>query len=161
MNRPPPPHPSPFAPDDDWRLWREARRKHLPPWSYDRDWLTCVALESLPRVCAQLGTGPAVAFIDRPAWWRWGACGDGTVTAAQRILHGLGPAPAAVVVAVPLVPGSASLLLIDRSTAEWDCPDAGRFGRDLVELAAWRWNLPAAKAAWRLARVCGLQRPAP
>ena len=150
--------PSPFAPDRQWAAWREARRPALPRWHIDRDWLTGHALDQLPRVCAQMGTGRLVAFLPRPLWWPH-PMGVEPLTEAQRRCHMTwhdphdGPAAVAAMLAAP---GADRLLYIDRHTGEWDEPHAGRRGADLVDLAAARWGLSGFKAAWRLARTLGL-----
>jgi len=146
--------PSPFAPDDDWRRFYEARRRTLPAWAYDRDYVTSHALEQLPRVTAQLGIGLAVAMIPRPRWWPFAAAPEHV-----RQLHGTSTPGSVAVLRVE--PESYDLLFIDRATGEWDCPNLARRGDDLVSLAAWRLGVSDAKAAWRLARICGLRRPVP
>jgi hypothetical protein len=130
------------------------RSRARPGWAYDRDYVTSHALEQLPRVCGQLGTGEAVAVLERPRWWA-------TLRLREdaRSLHGLRTTGS--VVALRLTENSYDLLFIDRAVGEWDCPNLSKRGDDLVSLAAWRLDLPDAKAAWRLARICGLQRPLP
>lgn len=154
MDRTPPP-PSPFASDDDWHRWRRARRMTLPPWHADRDYVTTHALHQLPHVTRQLGTGDALSMIQRPTWWWSGSA------LPQSVLerHGLVPIEDEHLLVLALEPGSYDLLFIDRATGEWEVPSLERRGRDLVSLAAWRWGLNETKAAWRLARACGLRKP--
>lgn len=149
-----PPTPSPFAPDDAWRRYHDARRRLLPAWAYDRDYVTGHALEQLPRVCAQLGTGEPVGVIPRPTWWF-----RPNLPESVRKLHGL--TTEGRVALFRHAPGSYDLLFIDLAVGDWDCPNLKRRGPDLVDLTAWLLRLNDAKAAWRLARICGLQRPMP
>lgn len=135
-----------LAPEPEWRGWLARIAREAPPWAYDPEHVTSFALELLPRVCAEIGTGEAVTTLPRPAWWRW-PCHDNT---AER-----------PIMALAAKPGSYALLFIDRATGAWDCPPAARFGEELVSLAAWRWRTTPAKAAWRLAKICGLKRPLP
>lgn len=146
--------PSIFGSDDDWARYRRMRRDRLPAWHADRDYVTSVALEQLPRVCGQLGTGEAVAFLSRPRWWY-----QHGLTASELARHGFGGSPEGVVIALRNEPGSYDLIFIDRATGEWSVPNLAQSGFDLVSLAAWKWTLSDTKAAWRLARICGLRRP--
>jgi hypothetical protein len=152
-----PPPPSPFEPDARWRDWRRTRRERLPGWAFDADWLTSHALEALPRVLKALGCGKPVAYLPRPEWW---FAPDLPAEAVAR--HGLNPLPdLEPVIELPLEPGSDTRLFVDMNLGGWDCPNLCRRGDDLVSLAAWRWGLTPAKAAWELARTLGLGRPTP
>lgn len=149
-----PPRPSLIGADDEWTRYRRARRDRLPAWHVDRDYVTSVALDQLPRVCGLLGTGETIALLERPDWWL-----SAGLTAKERTLHGLGVSPAGVVAKLRSEPGAYDFLFIDRATGEWTVPNLTQSGYDLVSLAAWRWNLSETKAGWRLARSCGLRRP--
>ena len=151
-----PPQPSPFASDTEWAEWHRARRSGLPTWHADRDYVTGHALDRLPRICAHLGCGDAVAVLPRPQWWS-----SLTPPDEVAVLHGTRGPGIEPVIAVRLERGGHDLLFVDRATGEWECPSLCRRGADLVALAAWRWGLSDTKAAWRLARLCGLWRPAP
>jgi len=131
----------PARAETEWRAWAARTARDAPVWAYDPDHINGYALDILPRVCAEIGTGEALTSIARPAWWFWGGQGSGNVIVLRAKL------------------GSRAVLCIDRATGEWDCPAASRRGETLVHLAAWRWRTTDAKAAWRLARICGLKRP--
>jgi hypothetical protein len=151
-----PPPPSPFAPDAEWAAWHRARRKAVPPWFADRAYVTGYALEYLPRVTAALGFGQAMAALPRPRWWFSLSLPDAVVA-----FHGTRSEDCRPVLAVRLTEDSDDLLFIDRATGEWDVPNLCCGGEDMVALAAWRWDLSPTKAAWRLAKTCGLRRPMP
>lgn len=132
------------TPEEAAKAWRDQCRnaaKHLPPWAYHRDWLNGYALSMLPAVCAALGTGEAIAFLPRPAFWP--ECEPGRV------------------IAVRATPQAWHLLLIDRASGFWMEPTMAMQGPDLISLTEKRSSLSTAKAAWKLARICGLKRPMP
>ena len=126
----------------DWEAECRNARLHLPPWAYHRDWLNGYALLHLPAVCRHLGTGPAIARAHRPSFW--------PVEEPGRVL---------VLLATPQT--KAFPLYIDEHSGYWEEPGRQLKGLDLIELAERRLGLSAAKAAWRLARICGRRSPMP
>ena len=150
--------PSPLR--DDWpqRRSAEAMRTRLsaPGWAFDPSYLTGLALAVLPRFCAAIETGEAIAMLPRPAWWRR------RIEDHARVLHGMDACDGMrTIVALRLEPKSYDLLFISMSVGNWTVPTLMRSGGDLVALAAWRWNIGDAKAAWRVARLAGVSRPLP
>jgi hypothetical protein len=113
----------------------------LPAWAYHRDWLNAYALDRLPAVCAAVGTGSAVCQSDHPDWWPEDEPG--------RVLM------------LRATPSAFHPLMIDRASGFWMEPKLALQGPDLISLIEKRLGLSPAKAAWRLARVCGLKRPMP
>ncbi len=113
----------------------------LPAWAYHRDWLNAYALDRLPAVCAAVGTGQAVCQSDHPVWWPASEPGH--------------------VLLLRATPAAVHGLMIDRASGFWMEPKLDLRGPDLVSLVEKRLGLSPAKAAWRLARICGLRRPMP
>jgi hypothetical protein len=127
--------------------------------------VTSHALELLPRVLAELGCGKLVTMLPRPRWWFAYRVPEEVAARHGTRLQSLQESiPAILMVRLtataPGEPRDTDILYIDQATGEWDCPDLCRCGDDLVALAAWRWGLSPTKAAWRLAKICGLPRPA-
>jgi hypothetical protein len=122
--------------------WFADYRRRLagaPSWWFDREYVTAVALEMLPAVAADLGFTLACAT--------WGP-GD---------LRWWPPAePGRVIM---LADAERRAVFIDRASGYWIVGAFERRGADLVGLAAFRWQIDDARAAWRLARICGLRRP--
>ena len=113
----------------------------LPAWAYHRDWLNAYALDRLPAVCAAVGTGQALCRATHPVWWPEDEPGH--------------------VLLLRATPEAHHGLMIDQASGFWMEPKLGLQGRDLISLIEKRLALSPAKAAWRLARVCGLRRPMP
>ncbi|CAB4126857.1 hypothetical protein UFOVP78_23 [uncultured Caudovirales phage] len=136
------------------RAWGARCGREAPAWAYDPEYVSGRALDILPRVCAEIGTGEAICTLPRPAWW------STPMPAEDRARHGAARFDAEPhFIVFRAKPGSYAVLVIHRSTGEWECPAATRRGENLVELAAWRWRTTPAKAAWRLGKLCGLRRP--
>jgi hypothetical protein len=139
---------------EDFHLAHErhirAQRATAPAWAFDRPYVNILAQDLvLPRLCAELGLGPAVTTCERPAWWPF---------PAPR------PGPAGVILVLRARHyGLHATCLIDQSTWEWalNGPPVIRSGRDLVELAAFIWGGSEAKAAWRIVRMAGRSIPWP
>ena len=124
-----------------------ARRKpNVPPWAYDRDFIAVLADDFLPRICAEIGVRRALGVIPPPAWWPHR---NDSRFAPQRETE------------ILILQRDRRCIFLDRATHEWVDPTHARAGHDLIELAAWSWRISEAKAAWRLARLCGRAVPRP
>lgn len=132
------------TPDEAQKAYRAEcsnATRMLPAWAYHRDWLNAYALDRLPAVCATVGTGQALAHDLHPSWWPETEPGHVLVLRAS--------------------PDALHVLCIDMASGFWMEPRLSLQGPDLIALAEKRLNLSPAKAAWRLARACGLRRPMP
>lgn len=156
--------------------WYRAFWSAFPDWGFDAVYVGEVARDFLPRVLADMGVGPMIGRVHhdpmvaliagatlpqllatRPVVdWR-------DVLAAlppQMVPLGGDPEHAPGLVFDLHAAPSPALFLCEASH-EWRCPALARSGACLVDLGAWRWNISAAKAAHRIARLCGLRRPVP
>ena len=137
---------------EEWHRAHEratrAQRLAAPAWAFDRLFVNVLAQDVvLPRLCRELGLGPAVATHTRPCWWPHAAQlpGPDGVMLVLRAQHF----------------GRWAFFWLDQSTQEWviSGPPIVRAGRDLVELAAFIWGGSESKAAWRIARMAGRTTP--
>lgn len=157
---------------DRWarRVWQA-----FPGWGFDAAFLDEQVRGMLPRALAIIGLGRARARIGRgfdvlamlePAvlgarpygqranWPRWREMMEAWPALGARD-------PRGEVLRFDLTPGDETPLLLHPVSLEWDCAALARRGDGIVALAAWRWELSEAKAAWRFARRWGLERPYP
>lgn len=137
---------------EEWRREHERQvrtaRLAAPGWGFDRLYVNVLAADVvLPRLCAELGLGPAIAKTARPDWWPFPSPipGPDGVILALRAAHF----------------GRWATCLIDLATWEWaiNGPPVARTGRDLIELAAFIWGGSEAKAAHRITRMAGRTAP--
>ena len=164
---------------DGWDRYVRQVWNAYPAWGYCSTFVGESARHLLPRVLAQIGVGrmigrvseapfeAAVAGIPIPdaedvlLWgWQW------IVRHAPRPhlvpLAGAGEFGLGMVFRLqPASAGESPMLFLDEASHQWCCPALAREGASLVNLAAWRWGISDAKAAHRIARICGLQRPVP
>jgi hypothetical protein len=140
------------AADDEWQGFCRAVWSAFPAWGYDRAFLAELAAQQLPRILAQMGVSRLIGRIDPQARHIVGKgaplatlplCPDGR----WMLLRLEQPAPA--------------LLALDGWSHAWRCPVLSGRGNDLIDLGAWRWATTPAKAAFRIARLCGRRRPVP
>lgn len=124
-----------------WKAECANASRSLPAWAYHRDWLNGYALEFLPAVCAAIETGQALQRITQPSWWPSMEPGR--------------------VLALRATPAAYHCLFVDEASGFWMEPVLSMQGVDLVALVEKRLGLSPAKAAWRLARICGLRKPMP
>lgn len=125
-----------------------AQRQAAPAWAFDRLYVNVLAQDVvLPRLCRELGIGPAIATARRPEWWPHQAPlpGPEGVILLLRAQHF----------------GRWATCWLDQSTWAWSLngPPIIRSGRDLIELAAFIWGGSEARAAWRIARMAGRSAP--
>lgn len=125
-----------------------AERQAAPPWAFDRTYVNVLAQDVvLPRLCRELGLGPALVSTTRPDWWPFPGAKPGPdgVCLVLRAQHF----------------GRWATFWLDQSTWEWaiNGPPIIRTGRDLVELAAFIWGGSEAKAAHRITRMAGRSEP--
>jgi len=125
-------------------------RKHLPKWAYNRSWLNFYALDLLPSLIHEMGVGPAICVMhppDHPKWWPAHEPGHVIMIKAKDRWEGRQRV--------------VTSLCIDLASGYWcNCPRTMQ-GPDLISLYEKRFNISPAKAAWRIARTCGLKRPLP
>ena len=165
-----------LAPAEDYDRFCRAVYARFPAWGYDSDYLDIVCATQLPRALALLGVGRAIrrtgttdevldmlaadllapSMPGYPRRWRdWREVMDVLPSLRDR-WH-----PGSDIIAFAIAPDDARPLLLHTLSLQWDCPALSRRGDGLVELGAWRWGVSPAKAAWRLARRLGLERPYP
>jgi len=150
--------PSPFCPADEWHAYCRKVWSHYPRWGWDIAFLTEHVALQLPRVLAALRVGKLHGFIASYARAVAGRHVDGR-------LHLLPLEPEGrwlIADLEPRVPAwPRHLLALDTMGFPWRVPSLARQGEDIVSLAAWRWEVNEAKAAYRLARALGLQGAVP
>jgi hypothetical protein len=147
------PMPNPCRADDEewWRFCRTVWGK-FPVWGYDRAFVAELAVDFLPRVLAQMGIGRFIGCISPDAR---------AIVSRGAPLSALPLDPDGRWMMMRLQPDSPDKLLLDSWSHAWRCPSLSRRGDDLIDLGAWLWNLSEAKAAFRIARLCGRKRPLP
>jgi hypothetical protein len=126
-------------------------------WAYDPEWLCKEALqpERLAALLMDLGGAGPVSILPLPWWW---------FSLPQHVrdirrTHGI--TRLASVVWSRSRPSVDFLLMVHRPTGQWmDCL-SGETGMDFLRLVELRLALTPAKAAWRLARLMGFERPVP
>jgi hypothetical protein len=141
-----------LATPDEWAAHCRRAWAALPAWGFDRGFVAELAADHLPRVLGQMGLGQFV----------------GRISPHARAIVGRGAPPAALPLdpdgrwmLLRLEPDSADWLMLDSWSHRWRCPSFDQLGADLVDLGAWRWSVNPAKAAFRIARICGQERPRP
>lgn len=140
------------AQGDDWlHRYRQACAA-LPPWGFDRAFVAELAAEHLPRVLAHIGLGKLLGRISPDAK---------RIVGRNAPFCALPLDPGGRWMLFRIEPGSTDLLALDSWSHAWRCPSLDQLGADLVDLGAWRWGISDAKAAFRIARICGHPRPAP
>ena len=154
----------------------------FPAWGYDETYVEEAARPHLPRVLAQIGLGKLVARVGSDTdvlldlqgvlglaerhvfergdhiWPDWRAVFrelPALLNAAAGKYH---PSP---IMRFRLAPEDRTPLLFNDISHEWWCPRLNRQGDGLIQLGAWRWDISETKAAWRIAKLCGLERPVP
>lgn len=140
------------AADDEWTAHCRAVWAKGPPWGFDRGFVAELAAEHLPRVLAQMGVARMIGRLS-PDTRR--IVGRGAPLAAMPL------DPAGRWMLLRLAEPQPELLALDSWSHAWRCPALDTIGHDLVDLGAWRWGVSAAKAAFRIARLCGAARPVP
>jgi hypothetical protein len=179
----PPQH---IIPTDDreraaWDAYEAAVWRAAPPWAWCPHYVAELAREHLPRVLASIGVGQmlgrvsddpsyAVAYgIPLPApedarlWnWRWIVQHAPLNRHLEPLTRGADSSAGMVFLLRPASPAQPQpRLYIDEITHEWWVPTLDREGASLIELASWLGGITPAKAAHRIARLCGRQRPYP
>jgi hypothetical protein len=146
----------------------------FPAWGYDEFYVAEVARPLLPRILAQMNLGQAVGRVsddtadcvimgieipdaDRARDWSWRWVLDHAPRLGLVPLRGGSEYATGLMFKLP----EGDLLVFDQIAHDWRCPSLARVGDDLIALGEWRWSTTRAKAAWRIARLCGLQRPVP
>lgn len=137
---------------EDWDAHLRAAWSKLPAWGFDRGYVAELAADHLPRVLAQMGLGQLLGRVSPDAA---AIVGKGAPWAA------LPMDPGGRWMLFRLEPDSATLITLDSWAHAWRCPELDQFGADLIDLGAWRWATSPAKAAFRIARICGRARPVP
>lgn len=173
----------PFDHDDTGRVrqqWDRFQRQVFaayPPWGWCPHYVGALAAAHLPRICGAIGLGPLLGAVSEDpadawvhgialpepeealAWsWRW------VVDHAPRLGTGNPLLPLARDgwgLVFRLAPDAPQWLILDRIDHQWCCPALDREGVSLIELAAWRLGISNARAASRIARLCGVARPVP
>lgn len=144
-------HPNITQPWDDWLREHErstrAKRLSSPGWAFDRVFVNTLAESVLPRLCRELGLGPFVSLMPRPAWWPFKAPipgPDDVILTLRAHQH-----------------GRSALFMLDQSTGEWvvNGPPIIRAGADMIEAAAWLWGGSESRAAHRITRMAGRDAP--
>lgn len=142
----------------EWSVYCRKVWARFPAWGFDAAYLTEVARPFLPRIMAEMGFGRFCGFLAD-------ASGHGFYS---RAIAG----DAAPTVALPLFadgrwrmfrlePNSPDFFALDDWSHAWFCRSLARRGESLLDLGAWRWGVSEAKAAHRIARLCGIRRPVP
>jgi hypothetical protein len=140
------------AEDADWTGFCRSVWLRFPAYGFDRDFVAELAADCLPRVLGQMGfaklcgriAGDAKAIVGRGApFAALPLGGDGRWMLFR------------------LTPPAPELIAFDERGHAWRCPSLGAQGNDLIDLGAWRWGIGEAKAAFRIARLCGRKRPVP
>lgn len=126
----------------------------FPAWAFDEGYVAALARDHLPNVLAQMGIGPLLGRISDPAHCH-------AVAGRGAPLMALPTDPDGRWLLLRVEPGSAHLLILDEAGHAWRCPSLARRGASVIELGAWRWGVSEAKAAHRIARICGQRRPVP
>ncbi|MCL2427893.1 MAG: hypothetical protein FWD12_01510 [Alphaproteobacteria bacterium] len=139
---------------DEWLDYCRAVWRRYPRWGYVPDYVEEAARDFLPRVLADIGIGPMIGRREMR---------DDTQTllAVTDAVLAADPGRVGEWLAFRIEPGAGDILLFDEASHVWHCPALSRRGDGLIELGAWRWGLSTAKAAWRIARLCGLRSPMP
>lgn len=146
--------PKPFAAWADWEAYCRRVWAKFPGWAWDSAYLTEAAREFLPRIMAEMGMGRMCGYL-APASISHAIAGRGAPLATLPLYSD------GRWMMFRLAPASDTYLAFDEHSHAWRCPQLARAGADLVELGAWKWETTEARAARRIARLCGLERPAP
>lgn len=161
-----------------WNRYARQVYAAYPPWGWCPHYVAELARGHLPRICGAIGLGPLLGCVSEdPAdahafgiavpeaeeallWsWRWLVAHAPRIGAGDPLLPLAGEGEG---LAFRLAPGGdAPLLILDRISGEWVCPALDREGVSLIELMAWRLEISHARAASRIARLCGVARPVP
>lgn len=171
------PAPAIAAPAQDAAAWARRVWGAFPAWGFDAAYLDEAGRSMLPRALAVIGIGPARSKVGArftvmaeleplvlgprllkfglPSWPLWRDMLAAWPVLATDAFAG------AEIIRFDLSPTDETPLLLHPVSLEWACPALVRQGDGLVALAAWRWEISETKAAWRLARRLGLERPYP
>lgn len=140
------------APGDDWVDFVRAVWGNAPKWAFSPPAVRHAAQALLPRVLAQMGLGPRIGCVSEDAL---AIAGPGAPYSCLPLVADADWMLFRIALTEP------DLILIEDVGHRWRCPSLARQGADLIELGAWLWGVSEGKAAFRIARLCGLKQPTP
>jgi hypothetical protein len=147
-----PPRRRALSTSEEWAAYCRAEWARLPAWGFDRAFVAELAADHLPRVLAAMGVARLIGRISNDARQ---LVGRGAPLSAMPL------APDGRWFLMRLRPPDEVLIALDPWSHRWRCPALDGIGDDLIDLGVWRWRMTPAKTAFRIARLCGRQRPVP